>query len=284
MTYNELWHQLTPLYEEGEAKAIIRTVMEVAFGLTLTDLYTGKVNEISSEEKTLLAEFIERLQKGEPVQYVLGQAPFCGRIFKVHEGVLIPRPETEQLCQWIVAEYNRPYCGLQPPEPLRTLDIGTGSGCIAVTLALDLWNSSVSAWDISSDALLMARENAHRMGAKVDFRMQDALHPEGTDKWDVIVSNPPYICEKEKGQMAKNVLDYEPQIALFVPDEDPLLFYRSIAIYAIDALRSDGALFFEINPMYAVQMQQMLEGLGFRQTEIKEDQFGKQRFIKSMKR
>lgn len=284
MTYNELWHQLTPLYEEGEAKAIIRTVMEVAFGLTLTDLYTGKVNEISSEEKTLLAEFIERLQKGEPVQYALGQAPFCGRIFKVHEGVLIPRPETEQLCQWIVAEYNRPYCGLQPPEPLRTLDIGTGSGCIAVTLALDLWNSSVSAWDISSDALLMARENAHRMGAKVDFRMQDALHPEGTDKWDIIVSNPPYICEKEKGQMAKNVLDYEPQIALFVPDEDPLLFYRSIAIYAIDALRPDGALFFEINPMYAVQMQQMLEGLGFRQTEIKEDQFGKQRFIKSMKR
>jgi release factor glutamine methyltransferase len=284
MTYNELWHQLTPLYEEGEAKAIIRTVMEVAFGLTLTDLYTGKVNEISSEEKTLLAEFIERLQKGEPVQYVLGQAPFCGRIFKVHDGVLIPRPETEQLCQWIVSEYNRPYCGLQPPEPLRTLDIGTGSGCIAVTLALDLWNSSVSAWDISSDALLMARENAHRMGAKVDFRMQDALHPEGTDKWDIIVSNPPYICEKEKGQMAKNVLDYEPQIALFVPDEDPLLFYRSIAIYAIDALRPDGALFFEINPMYAVQMQQMLEGLGFRQTEIKEDQFGKQRFIKSMKR
>jgi release factor glutamine methyltransferase len=256
----------------------------VAFGLTLTDLYTGKVNEISSEEKTLLAEFIERLQKGEPVQYVLGQAPFCGRIFKVHDGVLIPRPETEQLCQWIVSEYNWPYCGLQPPEPLRTLDIGTGSGCIAVTLALELWNSSVSAWDISSDALLMARENAHRMGAKVDFRMQDALHPEGTDKWDVIVSNPPYICEKEKGQMAKNVLDYEPQIALFVPDEDPLLFYRSIAIYAIDALRPDGALFFEINPMYAVQMQQMLEGLGFRQTEIKEDQFGKQRFIKSMKR
>jgi release factor glutamine methyltransferase len=284
MTYNELWHQLTPLYEEGEAKAIIRTVMEVAFGLTLTDLYTGKVNEISSEEKTLLAEFIERLQKGEPVQYVLGQAPFCGRIFKVHDGVLIPRPETEQLCQWIVAEYNRPYCGLQPPEPLRTLDIGTGSGCIAVTLALDLWNSSVSAWDISSDALLMARENAHRMGAKVDFRMQDALHPEGTDEWDIIVSNPPYICEKEKGQMAKNVLDYEPQIALFVPDEDPLLFYRAIAIYAIDALRPDGALFFEINPMYAVQMQQMLDGLGFRQTEIKEDQFGKQRFIKSMKR
>ena len=218
------------------------------------------------------------------MQYVLGQAPFCGRIFKVHEGVLIPRPETEQLCQWIVAEYNRPYCGLQPPEPLRTLDIGTGSGCIAVTLALDLWNSSVSAWDISSDALLMARENAHRMGAKIDFRMQDALHPEGTDKWDVIVSNPPYICEKEKGQMAKNVLDYEPQIALFVPDEDPLLFYRAIAIYAIDTLRPDGALFFEINPMYAVQMQQMLEGLGFRQTEIKEDQFGKQRFIKSMKR
>jgi release factor glutamine methyltransferase len=284
MTYNELWHQLTPLYEEGEAKAIIRTVMEVAFGLTLTDLYTGKVNEISSEEKTLLAEFIERLQKGEPVQYVLGQAPFCGRIFKVHEGVLIPRPETEQLCQWIVAEYNRPYCGLQPPEPLRTLDIGTGSGCIAVTLALELWNSSVSAWDISSDALLLARENAHRMGAKVDFRMQDALHPEGTDEWDIIVSNPPYICEKEKGQMAKNVLDYEPQIALFVPDEDPLLFYRAIAIYAIDTLRPDGALFFEINPMYAVQMQQMLEGLGFRQTEIKEDQFGKQRFIKSMKR
>ncbi|MCH4148610.1 MAG: peptide chain release factor N(5)-glutamine methyltransferase [Prevotella sp.] len=282
MTYNELWHLLTPLYDEGEAKAIIRTVMEVVFGLSFTDLYTGKVNEISSEEKTLLEEIIKRLQKGEPVQYVLGQASFCGRTFKVKAGVLIPRPETELLCQWITADYNLPYCGLQPPEPLQVLDIGTGSGCIAVTLALDLWNSAVSAWDISADALLLARDNAHRLGAKVDFRWQDALHPEGTEKWDIIVSNPPYICEKEKAKMAKNVLDYEPEIALFVPDDDPLRFYRSIALYAQKALKPMGRLYFEINPLYAEELKMMLENLHYRMVEGRKSQFGNLQMMKGV--
>ena len=282
MTYNELWHTLTPLYEDGEAKAIIRTVMEVTFGLSLTDLYTGKVNEISSEEKNLLEEIIKRLQKGEPVQYVLGRAPFCGRNFQVRQGVLIPRPETEQLCQWIIADHNHPYCGLQPPEPLHVLDIGTGSGCIAISLALDLWNSSVSAWDISSDALLIARENAHRLEAKVDFKWQDAIHPEGTEKWDIIVSNPPYVCEKEKEQMEKNVLDYEPSTALFVPDDDPLQFYRAIAQYAQKALKPMGELYFEINPVYAEDLKKMLEEMHYNKVEARISPLEKQQMMKGV--
>lgn len=282
MTYNELWHTLTPLYEEGEAKAIIRMVMEVAFGLSLTDLYTGKVNEISSEKKTLLEEIIKRLQKGEPVQYVLGQASFCGRNFQVGPGVLIPRPETEQLCQWIVKSHNYPYCGLQPPEPLHVLDIGTGSGCIAISLALDLWNSEVSAWDISSDALLIARENAHRLGAKVDFKWQDAFHPEGAEKWDVIVSNPPYVCEKEKGEMEKNVLDYEPSTALFVPDDDPLQFYRAIALYGQEALKPMGELYFEINPLYVDELKTLLEEMHYNKIEVRVDSLEKQQMMKGV--
>lgn len=282
MTYNELWHILTPLYEEGEAKAIIRMVMEVTFGLSLTDLYTGKVNEISSEKKTLLEEIIKRLQKGEPVQYVLGQASFCERNFQVGPGVLIPRPETEQLCQWIIKGHNYPYCGLQPPEPLHVLDIGTGSGCIAISLALDLWNSEVSAWDISSDSLLIARENAHRLGAKVDFKWQDAFHPEGAEKWDIIVSNPPYICEKEKRQMEKNVLDYEPSTALFVPDDDPLQFYRAIALYGQEALKPMGELYFEINPLYADELKAMLEELHYNKVEVRVDPLEKQQMMKGV--
>lgn len=284
MTYNELWQRLTSIYDEGEAKAIVRMVLDVRFRMSMTDIICGKVTQLSEEDTLSLQKIINQLAQAEPVQYVLGTADFGGRPFHVEPGVLIPRPETEKLCRWITADHNLPYCGLQPPEPLRALDIGTGSGCIAVTLALDLWNAAVSAWDISADALLIARKNAHRLGAKVDFRLQDALHPEGNDEWDIIVSNPPYICEKEKEQMAKNVLDYEPQIALFVPDEDPLRFYRAIASYAIDTLRADGALYFEINPIYAAQMQEMLKDVGFRQTVIREDQFGKQRFTKSIKR
>lgn len=286
MTYQDLWHRLVPLYGEGEAQAIIRLVLEVKFGLSLTDIYTGKVNEISRDAAEELDKIMQRLASSEPVQYVLGMETFCGRSFKVAPGVLIPRPETEVLCRWIEVDNNHPYCALQPPVPLQVLDVGTGSGCIAVTLALDLYNSAVTAWDISADALLIARDNVHRWDSSVVLQMEDILSISATakeQKWDVIVSNPPYICDKERSSMAENVLKYEPETALFVPDNDPIKFYRAIAEYGVTALTDEGKLYFETNPLYIYKVKDMLSNLGYKQIELKEDQFGKQRFVKAMR-
>lgn len=286
MTYQDLWHRLVPLYGEGEAQAIIRLVLEVKFGLSLTDIYTGKVNEISRDAAEELDKIMQRLASSEPVQYVLGMETFCGRSFKVAPGVLIPRPETEVLCHWIEVDNNHPYCALQPPVPLQVLDVGTGSGCIAVTLALDLYNSAVTAWDISADALLIARDNVHRWDSSVELEMEDILSISATakeQKWDIIVSNPPYICDKERSSMAENVLKYEPETALFVPDNDPIKFYRAIAEYGVTALSDEGKLYFETNPLYIYKVKDMLSNLGYKQIELKEDQFGKQRFVKAMR-
>lgn len=286
MTYQDLWHRLVPLYGEGEAQAIIRLVLEVKFGLSLTDIYTGKVNEISRDAAEELDKIMQRLASSEPVQYVLGMETFCGRSFKVVPGVLIPRPETEVLCHWIEVDNNHPYCALQPPVPLQVLDVGTGSGCIAVTLALDLYNSAVTAWDISADALLIARDNVHRWDSSVVLQMEDVLSISATakeQKWDIIVSNPPYICDKERSSMAENVLKYEPETALFVPDNDPIKFYRAIAEYGVTALTDEGKLYFETNPLYIYKVKDMLSNLGYKQIELKEDQFGKQRFVKAMR-
>lgn len=283
MTYSQLWRRLLPLYDEREAKAVVRTLLEERFNLTLTDLYTDGLDRLTDEEKVRMETLIERLEAGEPVQYVVGKARFCGRDYMVAPGVLIPRPETEMLCKEVISAYNRPYCALQPPEPLRVLDIGTGSGCIAVTLALDLWNSTVTAWDISGDALIIARENAHRLQAHVNLELQDALNLDemalNAPPFDIIVSNPPYICARESKDMAKHVLAHEPHTALFVPDDDPLLFYRSIAHYGLSHLNLDGMLAFEINPIYAQEMKKMLEEMGYEQIEIKKDQYGKERVV-----
>ena len=283
MTYSQLWRRLLPLYDEREAKAVVRTLLEERFNLTLTDLYTDGLDRLTDDEKARMETLIERLEAGEPVQYVVGKARFCGRDYMVTSGVLIPRPETEMLCKEVISAYNRPYCALQPPEPLRVLDIGTGSGCIAVTLALDLWNCTVKAWDISGDALIIARENAHRLQAHVNLELQDALNPDemalNAPPFDIIVSNPPYICARESKDMAKHVLAHEPHTALFVPDDDPLLFYRSIARYGLSHLKPSGMLAFEINPIYAEETCKMLEHMGYEQIESKEDQYGKERIV-----
>ena len=286
MTYQDLWHRLTPLYDDGEAQAIVRLVLEVQFGITLTDIYTGKVNELSREAEEELEKIILRLERSEPVQYVLERETFCGRTFHVAPGVLIPRPETEVLCRWIEEDYNRPYCALQPPMPLQVLDVGTGSGCIAVTLAADLRNSAVTAWDISGDALLIARENVHQWQVRVELKMEDALHPSAAamqQQFDIIVTNPPYICDRERTEMEGNVLAYEPETALFVPDDDPLRFYRAIAEYGVQALSADGVLYFETNPLYINDVKEMLNTLGYKQIELREDQFGKIRFTKAIR-
>lgn len=276
MTYRELWRTLEPLYGNGEARAITDYVLDVCFGLSKADILCGAVDEMTAEKTAELNKIFGRLMEGEPVQYVLGRAEFCGRWFSVRPGVLIPRPETEELCAWITADSK---ASASP----KVLDIGTGSGCIAITLQLDMPESKVTAWDISADALDVARENAQQLGANVNFVRQDALNAKPEGEWDVIVSNPPYICEKEKKDMAVNVLEHEPHTALFVPDADPLLFYRAITRLAVQTLSKGGRLYFEINPIYADDTCRMMRAEGMTAVELRSDMYGKQRMAKGVK-
>ena len=281
MDYETLWHRLTPLYETSEAKAIIRWVLEVRFSLSMADILCGKVNELPANDQKDLETILQRLEKGEPVQYIIGVADFCGRQFHVAPGVLIPRPETEELCRWIVEESGDRTC---------ILDIGTGSGCIAVTLALEMPEAKVTAWDISDEALLVAQKNAQTVGADVRFEHHDILHisPDSClltpdSCYDLIVSNPPYIQPKESDGMAKNVLNYEPHQALFAPEGQPIIFYQRIGDYAWQHLKQGGALYFELNPLTANEVSDYLKCLGFSEIGIRQDQFFKQRFLKATK-
>lgn len=276
MTYRELWRTLEPLYGNGEARAVTDYVLDVCFGLSKADIMCGAVEEMTAEKAAELNKIFGRLMEGEPVQYVLGRAEFSGRWFNVRPGVLIPRPETEELCAWITAD-SKASC-----SP-KVLDIGTGSGCIAITLQLDMPESKVTAWDISADALDVARENAKQLDANVNFVRQDALNAKPEGEWDVIVSNPPYICEKEKKDMAVNVLEHEPHTALFVPDADPLLFYRAITRLAVQTLSKGGRLYFEINPIYADDTCRMMQAEGMTAVELRSDMYGKQRMAKGVK-
>lgn len=276
MEYVELWKRLVPLYDAGEAKAVVRWVLERAFGMTTADVLCGKVTQLSADDQRKLQQMMLRLEKAEPVQYVLGETFFLGRRFGVERGVLIPRPETEELCGWVLSTMGG-------TRGLRVLDIGTGSGCIAITLAKELVEAHVEAWDLSATALAVAGENARRCEASVVLHRQDALQPPD-DKgcWDVIVSNPPYVGESERRLMHSNVVDYEPHEALFVSEDDPLLFYRAIATYASTALRRGGRLFFEINPRFADNLSAMMGQLGFIHIETRDDAFGRRRFIQAM--
>lgn len=298
MTYNQLWKRLTAIYNEREAQAIVRTVLDALFGMSLTDICLGKVTQLSADDTTRLEKIIQRLEKSEPVQYVLGAEWFAGRLFSVAPGVLIPRPETEDLVKWACDEAkekekednSKEERGKEEKEGLRKeeeiphpsiLDIGTGSGCIAITVALALPQARVTAWDISTDALAIAAGNAHKLGASVRFEHQDALSaPDDKERWDVIVSNPPYICDRERADMSDNVLSYEPELALFVPDSDPLLFYRAIARYASKALKPGGRLLFETNTAYAHEVAQAMADEGFTAIEVRNDCFGKPRMVK----
>ena len=284
MNYNELWHQLAPLYGDGEAKAIAQMVYEVRYGLTLSDIYLGKDTQLSADDQAELKEIAKRLADNEPVQYVLGVADFCGRQYHVEPGILIPRPETEHLCRLITEHVAN-------GSPIRAtrsiLDIGTGSGCIAITLALDIPGAEVTAWDISSIALRVAKDNAQRLGAKINVQEVDLLS--SPSLWrgmggglSLIVSNPPYICDSEADQMEANVLDYEPEIALFVPDNDPLKFYVPIMNLAQSALHPGGQLWLETNPLYEEIIEERLLELGFN-VKAHDDQFGKTRFIQAIR-
>ena len=274
MDYETLWHRLTPLYEISEAKAIVRWVLDVRFGLSMADILCDKVNQLSADDQKELETMTQRLEKGEPVQYIIGMADFCERQFHVAPGVLIPRPETEELCRWIVEKSGDKTC---------ILDIGTGSGCIAITLALEIPDATVAAWDISDEAVQIAQKNAKTLGANVHFERQDILNSPPDACYDLIVSNPPYIQPKESDGMAKNVLDYEPHQALFTPDDQPIIFYQRIGDFAWQHLKTGGVLYFELNPLTAHEVSDYLHHLGFSEIEIRQDQFGKQRFLKATK-
>ena len=278
MTYQELCKSLASRYPEREAKAVIRYLLEVGYGLSMADIISGAAESIPSDE---MGKKLRRLLNGEPVQYVIGKAEFGGRIFRVTPDVLIPRPETYELCQWLEEEER----GKRKEErDFSILDIGTGSGCIAITLALDMPQAKVEAWDISVDALTVARKNAQELQANVKFEQVDVLSSlpaQGGLGWVSIISNPPYICQKEAVEMEQHVLDHEPHQALFVPDEDPLLFYRAIAKYGQKALQKNGQLYFEINPAYYQELTKMLDEMGYSEIETRKDLFGRNRMIKA---
>ncbi len=301
MTYQEIWQRLSSNYDEREAKAVARYLLDVGYGLTMTDIIGGAVETL---DESRLNEQLRRLQAGEPVQYVLGRTFFCGHEFRVRPGVLIPRPETEELvgvaCDRVArygersgrsdGEGSGQSDGEGSGRAVRILDIGTGSGCIAISLALAIPDAQVEAWDISPEALTIAAENARRLGAKVTFKKEDILRKQvAPSLWrglgeavSLIISNPPYICEKERKDMEQRVLDHEPSLALFVPDDAPLLFYRAIAEYATRALTPKGLLLFEINPLYKDGMEEMLLSLHFHDIVFHEDQFGKIRLCESV--
>ena len=266
--------QLQAKYGSGEGRALYELVLGQRFGLSRTDVLLGKDTILSAKDKAELQIIVDRIIKGEPVQYVLGCEEFCGRTFLVNPDVLIPRPETQLLVELVkqnVAEGN------------TVLDVGTGSGCIAITLALAGYK--VTALDVSEGALAVAKQNAERLSAEVEFLKQDIqdFSVEGR-RWEAFVSNPPYICEKEASTMDENVLDHEPHLALFVPDDDPLLFYRTIAKFGWEHLADEGQIFFEVNSAYAKQVEELFCGMGYKETRIMKDQYDKERFVCARKK
>lgn len=277
-TINKLKQSLSPLYDSHEMKAIIALLFEEVCGLSRLDMLMNPNIVLSEEKSEILSCYAEMLAEGVPVQQVLGYEYFLGRRFEVNPDVLIPRPETAELVDWIVSE---------APIGVNVLDVGTGSGCIAISLAALINNSRVFAYDLSTKALKTAILNAERLNiSNVTFVHKDILesqnerfeHP-NVDNFDIIVSNPPYIMHKEKSEMSANVLDYEPHLALFVPDSDPLLFYRAIGNYGLKNLRHGGRLYFEINAALGRETCQLLESLGYRDIILRKDLNGLDRMI-----
>jgi len=256
--------QLKDFYPEPEIKSFCYLIMESVCNMDKSSVLRSKDKQLSSNEYAGIQEIIEELKKYRPIQYILGETEFYGLKFNVDENVLIPRPETEELVEWIIKEEK---------SPLKILDIGTGSGCIAVALAKHFPEAEVFALDISDKALDVARRNAMKNQADVHFFQHDILKDEPFTSltFDCIVSNPPYITLKEKTAIAKNVLDYEPHQALFVPNENPLLFYVRIADFACKHLKEAGSLYFETNSSYGQESARMLESRKFRSVKLLKD-------------
>lgn len=272
ITPSYLREQLSKSYEPQEANALARIIFCDMLGQSNVDYYLCKDIDLSGNEEEKVKSILQRLEKYEPIQYIEGKKYFSGREFFVRQGVLIPRPETEELVE-LAAQACKPNA--------KILDIGTGSGCIAISLAKKLPEAEVHAWDISEAALEVAKQNNEQLSASVHFEQHDILtyQATGEEAFDLIISNPPYITESEKAEMEANVLAWEPSIALFVPDNDPLLFYRRIGELALRMLTPNGKLFFEINRAYGDATKQLLCNQGYKNIHIQKDLSGNDRFV-----
>ena len=265
--------RLGTAYSPGEIKGIEMAVLENILGYTTVDAIMHDNDETPTFVAEKFSSIADRLLRHEPIQYILGDAYFYGRHFIVTPATLIPRPETAGLIDMIADENHS--------DDLQVLDIGTGSGCIAISLALTLRFAHVTAIDISPEALSVAKENAKRLKARVDFLKADILsmHKPSKPCYDIIVSNPPYIADSEQASMDSNVLDFEPHSALFVPDDNPLVFYKAIAQYALDALKPGGKLYFEINSRFPAETCRLLTSLGFANVQSHLDYRAMPRFV-----
>ena len=260
----------------GEIRAFTTLILKDVCNLSFSDIVACKFTELSDNEKQNIISIVKRLQNGEPIQYILGVTEFYGLDFKVTPSVLIPRPETEELVEWILLNAKQ----VNP----HILDIGTGSGCIAIALAKKMKYATVDAWDVSVEALTVAQQNAIDNSVSIKFLKVDVLEKQNFDKkFDIIVSNPPYIKESEKEEMSKNVLDFEPHQALFVSDHDALIFYKRIADIAMQQLNKRGMLYFEINQAKGHDIVQLLQDKNFIEIELKKDISGNYRMIRAMK-
>ena len=271
---DKLQTALSGIYEGHELTAIIRTICCDMLGISSTAYYLKEEVTLTTEQGTLLQGIIDRLRQGEPLQYIEGKAPFCGMEFAVNSSVLIPRPETAELVDWIVCEH-----ATQQP---RILDLGTGSGCIAIALSKQLPQATIEACDISAEALTVAKENARTNEAPVSFFTHDMLDL-GTPlphSYDILVSNPPYIRQSEAADMSIQVTEWEPHTALFVPDDDALRFYRAIAeLGQTEALRPGGHIYVEINQALGKETVALFEAYGYQDVELRKDIYGNERMI-----
>lgn len=271
--------QLQGIYPPDEIKSFTKILFENICNIPPYQQVFHKDIEISESQKQKLQEAITRLKNHEPIQYIIGSTVFFNRDFMVEPGVLIPRPETEELMEMIVRENQN--------KPIRILDIGTGSGCIPVTLSLELPQSTVYSADISEDALCVAQKNIAHNKATVSLIhcdiLDDTAIPRLPQQLDIIVSNPPYVMESEKTGMENNVLVHEPHLALFVPDEDPLLFYNRIADLGRTLLKEGGRIYFELNALLAQESAEMMISKGYKQVSLHKDLFGKLRFLTAVR-
>lgn len=284
--------QLESIYGSDEANALIMILLEHYFNIDRVKIALEPDLRLSESELLTLHFAVKELLKNRPIQYIIGETEFCGMRFFVNENVLIPRPETQELVEKLaVSSYQ--FSSFRPkrseveksPANVSILDIGTGSGCIAISLAKMIPNSDVTAMDVSEKALEMARKNAKANGVNVHFVLDDILQPTTAElidnQFDIIVSNPPYVCESEKLEMRANVLDHEPSSALFVPDSDPLIFYRKILEFAQKALKPNGQIWFEINERFGKETAELCHSKGFKNVEIIKDFRGKERIVRA---
>lgn len=281
-TKRHFTEMLAEQFPQREAEQLMHILLEDFFNIDLTRQLMEPKLRLDEEQYAILENAVKRLLEGEPVQYVTGLTHFNNLLIKVSPSVLIPRPETEELVGLVadeLAQRRKEDCPLD--RPLRIWDVGTGSGCIAIALAKRFHEAEVIAFDVSEQALEVASQNAEQNGVEVDFVCDDVLHPH-SGLWqqpvDLVVSNPPYVCESEKASMERNVLDYEPFTALFVSDDDPLLYYRQILLLANPQLSADGTIWFEINEALGEDMIQLCHKMGF-EAVIHNDFLGKPRFL-----